>query len=262
MYNLSIVSCVNDFKKYDQCVRSSFRNSGVSQTVELLPIDNSGNRYSIPQALNAGIEKASADIIICCHQDVIFPEKWTDALLEQITIVEQREKNWGVLGTFGVTFNGMFAGHIIDPSGHSHCLPLPAKVQSLDEHCLIIKKDSDLAFDENIGGFHLYGADICLEAMAKGLTNFAIDACVQHLSPGKADDNFTEAVDKLYQKWRNKKSPLAVIETTCKMCRLQGGLKGMIAYRIVRYKRKQKRKKVKEMLKKGTDFTKLRHDSI
>ena len=201
-------------------------------------------------------------MVVFCHQDVEFLEKWTEKLFEQISIVEKTHKSWGVLGTFGVAKNGMFAGHIIDPSGHFHCLPLPAEVQSLDEHCLIMRKHSGLTFDEQLGGFHLYGADICLQASAKGLINFAIDACVQHLSSGKADTNFYEAADKLYQKWRYKNPPLAVIETTCKMCRVKAGLKGMVAYRIARLKRRRRRKKVQELLKAGLDFRSLRHDSI
>ncbi len=259
---ISVVSCVNDFEKYNRCVGISFQEEEAPDRVELVAIDNTGNGLSAPAALNQGLKKASGEIIVFCHQDVIFPQGWIERLFEQISIVERTHKNWGVLGTFGVAKNGMFAGHIIDPSGHFHCLPLPAEVQSLDEHCLIIRRDSTLCFDEKLGGFHFYGADICLEAMAKGLTNFAIDACVEHLSSGKADSDFFDATDKLYQKWKGKNPPLPVVQTTCKMCRLQSGLKGFVAYRIARYKRKQKRKKIKKILMNGTDYTKLRHDCI
>jgi hypothetical protein len=246
---ISVVSCVNDFEKYDSYVKASFREEEKSGTVELIAIDNTSNELSAPAALNQGLGNSAAEIIVFCHQDVIFPQGWIERLFEQISIVERTHKNWGVLGTFGVAKNGMFAGHIIDPSGHFHCLPLPAEVQSLDEHCLIIRRDSGLCFDEELGGFHFYGADICLEAMVNGLSNFAIDACVEHLSSGKADSDFLEATDKLYQKWKDRKPPLAVVQTTCKMCRLQGGLKGLIAYRIARFKRKRRRKRLRKLQK-------------
>lgn len=258
----SIVSCVNDFGKYDFCVRSSFHRDCETGSVELVPIDNTCNSHSAPAALNMGFGKATAEIIVLCHQDVVFPEGWIHRLYEQISVIERTHENWGVLGTFGIANNGMFAGHIIDPSGHFHCQPLPAEVQSLDEHCLIVRKDSGLCFDETLGGFHLYGADICVQALAKGLTNFAIDACVQHLSSGKVDADFYEATNKLYRKWRSKNPPLSVIETTCKMCRLRSGFRGKVAYKIARIKRRRKRKKVKELLKAGLDFRNLRHDSI
>lgn len=262
MPKISVVSCVNDFDKYNRCVGNSFQQEQRDGTLELIPIDNTSNTLSAPEALNQGLKKATGEIVVFCHQDVKFPQGWIEKLLEQIVIVERTHKNWGVLGTFGVAKNGMFAGHIIDPSGHFHCLPLPAEVQSLDEHCLIIRRDSGLAFDEELGKFHLYGADICLQAMSRGLTNFAIDACVQHLSSGKADVDFYEATNKLYHKWRSKNPPLSVIETTCKMCRLQGGLKGIIAYRIAKFKRKKKRRKVRLLLEAGFEYEKLRNDSV
>ena len=262
MAKISVISCVNDFKKYNSYVANSFTEENKNGVVELIAIDNTANTLSIPQALNLGIKKSHGEINVFCHQDVIFPSNWIKTLLEQISVIEKTNKNWGVLGTFGVARNGMFAGHLIDPNGHFHCLPLPAQVQSLDEHCLIMRKDSGLIFDEELGGFHLYGADICLQAMTRGLSNYAIDACVEHLSPGKADADFIEAVDKLYQKWKNKKSPLTVIQTTCKMCRLRGGLTGIAAYKFARFKRRRRRKKIKELIKKGLDYRTLRHDII
>jgi len=247
---ISVVSCVNDFEKYNSCVRSSFREEQEEGTVELIPVDNTANGLSAPQALNQGLKKAGGRIVVFCHQDVTFPDEWTGKLLEQISIIENTHKNWGVLGTFGVAKSGMLAGHILDHGVRFHCPPLPAEVQSLDEHCLIMKSDSGLSFDEDIGGFHLYGADICIQAMAKGLINFAIDACLEHLSPGdKLGADFYEAMNRLYQKWRNRNAPLAIIETTCKLCRLQGGLAGRIAYEIGRHKRKRRRKKMRKLQK-------------
>ncbi len=40
---------------------------------------------------------------------------------------------------------------------------LPARVATLDELLLIVKRDSGLRFDPALG-FHLYGADICIQA--------------------------------------------------------------------------------------------------
>lgn len=262
MTKVSIVSCVNDFQSYDSCVRSSFEKESALPDVELIPVDNTSNGLSIPEALNSGLERAGGEIIVFCHQDVKFPGGWINNLFEQISVVEEKNKNWGVLGTFGIAKNGMFAGHVIDPSGHFHCLPLPAEAQSLDEHCLIIRRSSGLQFDRDLGGYHMYGADLCLQALAGGQKNFAIDAPVEHLSSGKVNEDFIEATDKLYHKWKDRNPPLSVVRTTCKMMRLRSGLRGLISYRIARIKRKRRRKKIHKMLEAGMDFTKLRHDSI
>lgn len=263
MAGISVVSCVNDFQRYNSCVRSSFEEEQRTGTVEVIPVDNTSNSLSAPMALNRGLEKAVGKIIVFCHQDVIFPQGWISRLYEQISTIEKTHNSWGVLGTFGVTPSGKLAGHVIDWKGHAHCLPLPVEVQSLDEHCLIVRKDSGLAFDEDLGGFHFYGADICLEALTKGLTNFAVDACVQHLSPGgKVDTSFYEAMDKLYQKWKTQNPPLSVIETTCKVCRLKSGFTGRIAYEIARFKRKRRRKRLRKSREAGMEYRSLRHDAI
>ena len=50
---------------------------------------------------------------------------------------------------------------------------LPAQVATLDELLLIVKRDSGLRFDPELG-FHLYGADICLQAIEQGLAVVAL----------------------------------------------------------------------------------------
>ena len=54
---------------------------------------------------------------------------------------------------------------------------LPAPVATLDELLLIVRRDSGLRFDPDLG-FHLYGADICLQASEQGLAVVALDAAV------------------------------------------------------------------------------------
>jgi glycosyltransferase involved in cell wall biosynthesis len=251
---ISIVSCINDFEKYNACVGASFREAKKSGVVELLRIDNTSNNLSIAAALNRGRQVANGDIIVFCHQDVMFPPNWHIRLLEQIDMIEKHHPNWGVIGTFGVAKNGMLAGHIIDFKGHFYCLPLPAEVQSLDEHCLIIRNDSELFFDEEVCQFHLYGADICIQATAKGLINFAIDNCVQHLSSGKINPGFEQHAELLYQKWKKRNPPVAVIETTCKVIRLRSGLQGIISYAIASHRRKKRLKKARRLRKTVGEF--------
>ena len=250
MPKISVVSCVNDFDKYNCCVGHSFQQEQRDGTVELIPIDNTSNTFSASEALNQGLKKATGEIAVFCHQDVKFPQGWIEKLLVQVSIIERTHKNWGVLGTFGVAKDGSPAGHIIDCGVQFYCPPLPVEAQSLDEHCLIIRNASGLEFDENLGGFHLYGADICLEAMTKGLTNFAIDACLEHLSLGKKlDQSFYDAMNRLYIKWQNKNPPVYVVETTCKVCRLRPGLRGRIEYEITCFKRKRRRKRLRKLQK-------------
>ena len=50
---------------------------------------NFGNPYSAAQALNIGIDKARSNIVVLCHQDVLFYENWVEMLFERITEIEQ-----------------------------------------------------------------------------------------------------------------------------------------------------------------------------
>ena len=58
-------------------------------------------------------------------------------------------------------------------------LELPARVSTLDELLLVLPRDTPLRFDQDLG-FHLYGADICLQARERGLSVVVLDAQCHH----------------------------------------------------------------------------------
>ena len=208
---LSLVCCVNRHDVFNDCLMASLPRAGMTGRAEVIPIDNRSNQYSVPQALNRGIEKSRAPLVVCCHQDVRLPDGWLDRFFGQIARVEDRDRQWGVAGVMGVGFNGAFAGHIRDPHTSRPFGRLPRKVQSLDEVCLAIRRDGGLRFDEGLGGFHLYGADLRLQAGMKGMSCYVLDACLEHLSGGKLDESFYRMADRLCAKWRMRPEP-SVIE--------------------------------------------------
>lgn len=205
---VSIITCVNDFKAYN----ANIRDGTYAPRTQLIPVDNTDNSMSAPQALNIGIDRAVHEIVVCCHQDVVFPDGWVDTLHRQIMEVGPE---FGVLGTFGVDMAGRYAGNIKDPHNNPKLGDLPCEAQSLDEHCLIIRKASGLRFDEDLGGFHLYGADICLQAMYQNMKNYVIDAWLEHLSGGKVDDGFRAIAEKFKEKWEKQGLHGPVMTTCC-----------------------------------------------
>ena len=196
---VSIVTCVSDPVAYQENVVASLPDGGA----ELLPIDNAGNRYSAAQALNQGWERAAGDLIVFCHQDVVFSAGWLDRLRKQVARVEELAGgDWGVAGTFGRR-GRQYYGHIDDPHGHRReGDELPAAVETLDENCLVVSRRFPFRFDEALTGFHLYGVDLCLTARAHGLWNWALDCCLRHLSQGNKDDSYYALRRKLERKWR------------------------------------------------------------
>ncbi len=182
----SVVTCVSDQDLLRRTLGSSLKEAH-GAPVELIAIDNSGTRYSAPEALNLGAAQAQGEILVFLHQDVRLPPAWLMQLSEQIRVVEASFGSWGVLGVFGVTSWGQMVGHVNDPHGYRQWGRLPCRVQSRDEVCLVVQRDSGLRFDETLGGFHFYGADLCLQARQRGAGCYAIDACLEHLSGGRKD---------------------------------------------------------------------------
>lgn len=233
-----IVTCVSNFQLYAGLEESVH----INESVQLYPIDNTHNNYSIPLAYNYALNHTNADIYVFVHQDVIFPKTWFECLDNQIKQIEIMDKKWGVLGIMGRKKNGQFAGHIIDPHTKHRIGRLPAPVVTLDEVCLIIRKSSGLSFDEELGGYHLYGADICLQSKQKKLNCYAIDACLKHLSGGKIDDSYLNMLKIFRQKWSKINHTPHFIETTCGIYQLKKGVLSSSHFYYIKLLRKLMRK--------------------
>ena len=231
---IGIFSCVSDFEKFG-ILKNSLQ---LINNSSLVPINNTYDNFSIPFVFNHATNTSSFDILIFVHQDVIFPENWLRYTVKQIEHVEVQDSAWGVVGIMGVKKNGFFAGNIIDPHTKTKMGNLPCEVVALDEVCLILRKDANLLFDESLGGFHFYGADICLQATQKEMKCYAIDAPLIHLSGGKLDRSFWEMAKKLKEKWSTIPYSPNVIETTCGVFRLKNTFWSVIEYTFKVLRRK------------------------
>lgn len=200
--SVSLVSCVSDFDYYNENVRTSV----VDEAVERIPIDNAGNRFSAAEALNLGWERSQGDLVVFCHQDIIFPEDWFELLRQQVAdIMTEQGARFGVAGTFG-RLGREYRGHIEDRYGkRREGGTLPAPVETLDENCLVVCRDLPFRFDESLSGYHFYGVDLCLESLSRGFSNWALDCPLRHLGRGDKDASYYELKDQLEQKWRRRR---------------------------------------------------------
>ena len=108
----------------------------------------------------------------------------------QLREAERRFGPVGVAGVYGVgptrelsvSLAAERIGRVVD-RGRLLCdgPGLPALAATLDELLLIVRRDTPLRFDPGLG-FHLYGADICLQAAELGLPVVVIDALCHHNS--------------------------------------------------------------------------------
>ena len=122
--------------------------------------------------LNLGLRRAKSDCVVCMHQDVFLPALGS---APRGTTRGGRAAFGpsGVAGVYGVgpaqeaqgsPLSAERIGCVVDRGRMLRDGPeLPARVSTLDELLLVVPRDTPLRFDPNVG-FHLYGADLCLQA--------------------------------------------------------------------------------------------------
>jgi hypothetical protein len=110
-----------------------------------------------------------------------------------------------VAGPFGYRFGPegkTSIGRVLDRQFvHDMPMPLPAEAHGLDEIVLAVRRDTSLRFDPSLR-FHLYGADICLAARARGLAVAVLDApCLHNSLFAYLSPQFHTARNALLAKW-------------------------------------------------------------
>ncbi len=206
---ISLITVYNNEKLVNEMKSSAAAQEGVD--IEYIMLDNRGNKYkSAAEALNAGVDMAKGEVLVFLHQDI---ELVSASTLEYIYDYAVKNKNT-VFGAAGVTqrmapssevsiLSSMYAG----PDRRKYSpMDEPKDAFTLDE-CLIACHSScmeKLRFDEEIcDGWHLYGADLCLQALA--FANFSVQVVpldCWHKSNGCADKSYFMCQSRLAKKYR------------------------------------------------------------
>jgi Glycosyltransferase like family len=134
-------------------------------------------------AYNQAIDQAMNDLLVFVHQDIYLPDDWFHNVRGAIRTLEEGQKKWGILGSFGSTGTATGGLGMVYTTGfglHGNAIKSPEPAETLDEIIIIMRKSSGLRFDLALPHFHMYGVDICLAARSMGLTNFAIPAFCVH----------------------------------------------------------------------------------
>jgi hypothetical protein len=170
---------------------------------------------SASKSYNDGIDRSTNDLIVFVHQDVILPENWFSDLELALAHLEVDDPEWGVLGCYGERLHGYGRGYVYSSGLGIVGRPFerPARIQTLDEIVLILRKSSGLRFDDSLPHFHMYGADICMRAEEKGRNNYAISAfCIHNTQPSLIlPDEFYECYRHVKRTWKHR----LPIRTTC-----------------------------------------------
>jgi hypothetical protein len=218
-----ICTLVTDTKQY-QTMKSSFLSAGFDEarclyTVFDNTLSNQWDPYAVISSVLAGIEDgASGDrprYIIFCHQDVQLDQgHGINELTTALKALEVLDSKWAVAGNGGVTDGLKTIRHISDPFGISFMETLPARVLTLDENLLIVKPGTGLRCSPEMSGFHLYGTDLCLNALMRGYRAYVVDFKLTHLSRGNVDEVFYAVLQKLQAAW-NRRFIGALVASPC-----------------------------------------------
>ena len=211
----SICTIVTRLDQYEEMIES-FRNCGfLEPDCEFLYLDNSqGNVFNAYTGNNLFLNVARGQFIILCHQDVFLMNDRRATLDVAIDDLNQSDPNWAVCGNAGGSRLSR-AIRITDPHGVDQSLgKFPAKVRSLDENFLIVRRTANLTFSGDLNGFHLYGTDICLIADVLGYNCYVIDFHLRHKGAGVMDERFFAIRRQLIQKYQ-RAFRSRWIRTTC-----------------------------------------------
>ncbi len=202
----TIATLVTDAELYAG-MRASFATKGfTADDCDFIEIDNKpGNGHVQTDAyrgLNGVLNKARSEHVILCHQDVVLTHDGRAELDARLAELQSQDPLWAVAGNAGATRPGVIARHITDKHGRNQCVgAFPARVMSLDENFIIVRKSSRIGFSPTLSGFHLYGTDICLAADVMGYSAYVIDFHLTHLGRGKKGPDFAACEKAFLEKW-------------------------------------------------------------
>lgn len=212
----SICTLVTDPGEYAEMV-DSFRKGGFDgPDCEYLYLDNSGrNAFDAFAGYNLFLARASGDFLILCHQDILLLDDGREALERRLAELDRLDPAWALCGNAGGTAGGGLAIRITDPHGADQSKGvLPARAVALDENFILVRRDSNLGLSNDLGGFHLYGADLCIVADMLGRSAWVIDFHLRHKSPGRLGPDFYAARRAAIAKYR-RAFRTRWIRTTC-----------------------------------------------
>ncbi|SDR69153.1 glycosyltransferase [Christiangramia echinicola] len=199
-------------------------NNNVLNTIgcdfELVIINNSGNKYSIFEAYNLGVKKSKYEFIVFLHDDIlIHTSNWGKILLN----IFDQNREVGLIGVAGSRIKTSIPTawweheesylllnilqHEEDKKANiSRKGFKTANVEDvviIDGVFMAFRKIKDIAFNEDLKGFHNYDVNISLETLKKGyrviVTNKIL---VEHFSTGAIDKDWIRSSYLLHKVYK------------------------------------------------------------
>lgn len=215
------VTLVTSQKEYDEHLKSLIDNGFNSENCSFVFFNNQdGNNHDPFESFNHILNHIHANYVIFVHQDTRFNFDKFEQLQNKLDELSKIDPNWAVAGNAGGSYDlqKKFI-RITDPANKNlKTSLLPHKVNTLDENFLILKKESLVAFSNDLSGFHFYGTDLCQQAEMRGYNCYAIDFHLKHLSSGNKDYRYYQARNRFIEKYQSKLATRFLRMTTGRIC--------------------------------------------
>ncbi len=204
----SIVCCYNNYEEYQNNIENGlYRNLlRYDEQCELIGLDNTEKRFrSASEALNVGCQKATQEILIIVHQDIVVEEESISTLMKYHNLLQE---NLIVIGAAGKNKDGLYT-NVKHGENHvfagTNTVDKLTQVETIDEcfFCISKKTWKTTGFNETLcDGWHLYAAEMCLNVRKNNGIVYVGALRIYHESQGVVDACYLETMKRICKTYR------------------------------------------------------------
>jgi hypothetical protein len=222
------ISVVFSTRKIDENFIEHVKKTCMYKGVEVLPYENNGE-YSLTEIYNKGLNDASSDIVIFCHDDILFEtNNWGEKVLKAF----EKNPEYGILGVAGT--NHMISGMWWEIRNAMHGTVKHTdgtkvwankysanygnqlkEMIAVDGLFIALNKGKiKHSFDETFNGFHFYDISFCLKNHLDGVKIGLIsNILILHKSVGQVNEQWGEN-KTLFEKIYGDQLPICLNDET------------------------------------------------
>jgi hypothetical protein len=190
---------VNDKDRY-AAMRASFAAAGFDPDAFVQLSDRHDDPY---RALTRLGRRSDVRYPILCDQDLLADLGAGAAELESaLRYLDRVAPDWSVAGIAGIMRSGRLVRRVVDVHGGFTLERLPLPAVTIDEAFVVLNPRNSPSCSPGAAGFHLYGADVCMRALAAGGSAYVIDFPLRHVARAPRSPAFENASGDTYQRAR------------------------------------------------------------
>jgi hypothetical protein len=180
--------------------------SGFDESMFTILWNDQANLNEPYSVINSVLKHSTFDFEIICHQDIRFLPEYGPSKLKEMLLSEN--DNISVYGLAGVSKKCKWYCCVIDetdwPEGDVSFFFNVLGVTHVDECFICFSTCYKTEMSKELSGFHCYGTDACLNALAIGYQTALIPFKVRHLSTGNFGTDFHNSLERFCDTWSKR----------------------------------------------------------